>query len=154
MLAAGKARRSARFGKSEKYRILVYRKDDPDDCTYISVHSKSFYSREEMFQNIREHLRVYIDQETNLIQYASITQLGRGVEKVPEPKKEYDINKIIKCQSVIRRWLVLRRFKRDFEGMVTRFIMKDEEHKGRCVRITVWKTLVEHTKKKKITQKI
>lgn len=67
---------------------------------------------------------------------------------------ELDIGLIVKVQSVVRRWLVLRLMKRDFEGMVTRFIMKDAEHKGRCVRITIWKTLVEHTIKTKKTTKV
>lgn len=67
---------------------------------------------------------------------------------------ELDIGLIVKVQSVVRRWLVLRLMKRDFEGMVTRFIMKDAEQKGRCVRITIWKTLVEHTIKTKKTTKM
>lgn len=38
--------RKARFGKNEVYRILVYRKDDTDDCHYISVPSENFYKQE------------------------------------------------------------------------------------------------------------
>ena len=56
--------RKARFGKNEVYRILVFRKDDPDDCHYISVPSEDFYQKEEMFRAIRQHLRIYIDPNT------------------------------------------------------------------------------------------
>lgn len=106
-----------------------------------------------MFKHVREHMRIYINEETNMIQYAAITQICRGLEHVHEEIKEikYDIELVVKMQSVVRRWLVLRRMKRDFEGMITKFVMKDDEHKGRCVSITVWKTLVEHTRKTKKT---
>lgn len=104
-----------------------------------------------MFQHIKEHLRIYIDKETNLIKYAALVKTSGPIV---EEERKYDIATIVKIQSIVRMILVRRRLKREFEGFITRFVMRDEEHKGRKARITVWKTLVEQTRKKKVTQKI
>ena len=155
--AASQRNRLRAFSKTEKYRILVYNKNDEDDLTYISVNSKKFYSREEMFRDVRTSLRIYIDDQTKMIRYAALTNVKKEIEEyhsIQLEAPEWDEEKVIKCQSVARRWLANHRLRRDFEGMVTRFVIKDEGHKGRCVRITVWKTLVKPRKKIRTTQKI
>ena len=55
-------------------------------------------------------------------------------------------------QSLFRMRLARKRLKKEFEGFVARFVI-NEGH-GRRARITVWKTIVERTVRKRKTQNV
>ena len=67
---------------------------------------------------------------------------------VEPPRRPIPLRAIIKAQAIARGWLARRRVKREFEGFLTRFNV-DGGELGRRARVTVWKTLVERTRRKR-----
>ena len=67
---------------------------------------------------------------------------------VEPPRRPLPIRAIIKAQALARGWLARRRVKREFEGFLTRFVV-DGGEVGRKARVTVWKTLVERTRRRR-----
>lgn len=126
------------------FRMFVHRESDMTDFDYIDMQRMNLEGQELEYFIIR-YLRIYIDPDTTRIKYAALTKIEKLI--LPQKEPEIDIDAIVKIQSLVRMWLAKRRIKREFEGFVTRFIMKEGD--GRRVRITVWKTIVEHTRKKK-----
>ena len=67
---------------------------------------------------------------------------------VEPPRRPLPLRAIIKAQALARGWLARRRVKREFEGFLTRFIV-DGGELGRRARVTLWKTLVERTRRRR-----
>ena len=67
---------------------------------------------------------------------------------VEPPRRPLPIRAIVKAQTLARGWLARRRVKREFEGFLTRFFVEGG-FVGRRARVTVWKTLVERTRRRR-----
>ena len=61
-------------GEIVPFMVIVFRKEDPSDVDYIILHRLNKFD-DELVTFLREYLRIYINEQTNCINYVALTKI-------------------------------------------------------------------------------